>query len=141
MKLAMIGLGKMGGNMAERLRRGGHEVVGFDAFAADRSDVASLPGVATASELMGAVAQGFDTVKFFPAVPAGGIAALRALGGPFPTARFCPTGGIGEENAAEWLALPSVAAVGGSWLTPADDVRAGRWSAIQERARRAAALA
>lgn len=99
-----------------------------------------LPGVATASELMQALACGFDTVKFFPAVPAGGIPALRALAGPFPAARFCPTGGIGEDNAAEWLALSNVVAVGGSWLTPAAEVRAGRWDTITERARRAAAL-
>ncbi len=100
-----------------------------------------LPGVATASELMQAMACGFEVVKFFPAVPAGGIPALRAMAGPFPAARFCPTGGIGADDAAEWLALPNVAAVGGSWLTPAAEVRAGRWDAITERARHAMALA
>lgn len=108
--------------------------------AAAQGGIPFLPGVATASELMHALARGFDTVKFFPAVPAGGIPALRALAGPFPTARFCPTGGIGEDNAAEWLALSNVVAVGGSWLTPVAEVRAGRWDAISERARRAAAL-
>ncbi len=108
--------------------------------AAAQGGIPFLPGVATASELMQALARGFDTVKFFPAVPAGGIPALRALAGPFPTARFCPTGGIGEDNAAEWLALSNVVAVGGSWLTPVAEVRAGRWDAISERARRAAAL-
>jgi 2-dehydro-3-deoxyphosphogluconate aldolase / (4S)-4-hydroxy-2-oxoglutarate aldolase len=70
-------------------------------------------------------------------VPAGGIAALKALAGPFPQARFCPTGGISEENAAEWLALPNVVVVGGSWLTPAAEIRAGMWDRITERARRA----
>ena len=108
--------------------------------AAARSGLPFMPGVATASELMQALARGFDTVKFFPATAAGGTAALRALAGPFPAARFCPTGGIGEENAADWLALPNVAAVGGSWLTPAAEVRVGSWDAITERARRAAAL-
>lgn len=108
--------------------------------AAAQAGIPFLPGVATASELMRALARGFDMVKFFPAVPAGGIPALRALAGPFPAARFCPTGGIGEDNAAEWLAVPNVAAVGGSWLTPAAEVRAKRWDAISERARRAASL-
>lgn len=108
--------------------------------AAAQAGIPFLPGVATASELMQALAHGFNTVKFFPAVPAGGIPALRALAGPFPTARFCPTGGIGEDNAAEWLAVPNVTAVGGSWLTPVAEVQAGRWDAISERARRAAGL-
>lgn len=107
--------------------------------AAASGDLPFMPGVATASELMTALARGFDTVKFFPAVPAGGTAALKALGGPFPQARFCPTGGVGEGNAAEWLALPNVVAVGGSWLTPADDIRAGRWDSITDRARTALA--
>lgn len=98
-----------------------------------------IPGVATASELIQAVTHGFDTVKFFPAVPAGGIAALKALAGPFPQVRFCPTGGINEDNAVDWLALPNVAAVGGSWLTLTDAVRAGDWAAITARARQALA--
>jgi 2-dehydro-3-deoxyphosphogluconate aldolase / (4S)-4-hydroxy-2-oxoglutarate aldolase len=98
-----------------------------------------MPGVATASELMLALAHGFDTVKFFPAVPAGGMAALKALGGPFPQARFCPTGGIDESNARDWLALPNVVVVGGSWVTPATEIRAGNWSAITDRVRQAVA--
>lgn len=109
--------------------------------AASQCGIPFLPGVATASELMQALAYDFSNVKFFPAVPAGGIPALRALAGPFPTARFCPTGGIGQDNAAEWLALSNVVAVGGSWLTPVAEVRSGRWDTITERARRAAALA
>jgi 2-dehydro-3-deoxyphosphogluconate aldolase / (4S)-4-hydroxy-2-oxoglutarate aldolase len=88
------------------------------------------PGVATASELMQALAHGFDVVKFFPAEQAGGIKALRALAGPFPHVRVCPTGGIGEANAATWLAEPNVLAVGGSWLCPASDIRAGNWAGI-----------
>jgi 2-dehydro-3-deoxyphosphogluconate aldolase / (4S)-4-hydroxy-2-oxoglutarate aldolase len=94
-----------------------------------------IPGITTSSELMAALARGFDTVKFFPAVPAGGIPALKALSGPFPQARFCPTGGIGVDTAADWLAQSNVVAVGGSWLTPAADVRAGNWNAITERAK------
>lgn len=104
--------------------------------AAAASNLPFIPGIATASELMAALARGFDIVKFFPAVPAGGIATLAALAGPFPQARFCPTGGIGEANASEWLAQPNVIAVGGSWLTPATEVRKGDWSALADRARR-----
>jgi 2-dehydro-3-deoxyphosphogluconate aldolase/(4S)-4-hydroxy-2-oxoglutarate aldolase len=89
-----------------------------------------LPGVATASDLMQALEFGIDTVKFFPAVPAGGIAAVKALGGPFPDVRFCPTGGISPESAPQWLAVQEVAAVGGSWLAPTALVRAGRWDEI-----------
>jgi len=88
------------------------------------------PGIATASELMLALAQGFDLVKFFPAQPSGGIKALRALAGPFPDALFCPTGGIGEADTAAWLAEPNVVAVGGSWLCPAADVKSGNWAGI-----------
>ena len=79
---------------------------------------------------MQALAYGFDLVKFFPAEQAGGIKALRALAGPFPNVRFCPTGGIGEANAATWLAEPNVVAVGGSWLCPAADIRSGNWAGI-----------
>ena len=95
------------------------------------------PGVATASELMQALAHGFDVVKFFPAEQAGGIKALRALAGPFPNTRVCPTGGIGAANAATWLAEPNVLCVGGSWLCPATDIRAGNWAGISAMCARA----
>jgi 2-dehydro-3-deoxyphosphogluconate aldolase / (4S)-4-hydroxy-2-oxoglutarate aldolase len=98
--------------------------------AAAASDLPFMPGIATASELMQAQARGFGLVKFFPAEQSGGISALRALAGPFPHARFCPTGGIGENNAANWLAEPNVVAVGGSWLCPAADIRSGNWIGI-----------
>jgi 2-dehydro-3-deoxyphosphogluconate aldolase/(4S)-4-hydroxy-2-oxoglutarate aldolase len=101
--------------------------------AAAKSDMPFLPGVATASELMQAQARGFKTLKFFPAEQAGGVAMLRALAGPFPQTRFCPTGGVGAANAAAWLAEPNVLAVGGSWLCPAADIKAGNWSAITAR--------
>ncbi len=104
--------------------------------AASAVSIPFLPGVATASELMEAIVRGFDTVKFFPATAAGGLAALKALAGPFPQARFCPTGGITENNASEWLAQPNVIAVGGSWLTPAAEIAAGQWDVIRERAAR-----
>jgi 2-dehydro-3-deoxyphosphogluconate aldolase/(4S)-4-hydroxy-2-oxoglutarate aldolase len=105
--------------------------------AAATGELPFVPGVATASELMAALAQGFSTVKFFPAVSSGGIAALRALRGPFPQARFCPTGGIGEINFVEWLAEPNVVAIGGSWLAPSDAIRNGDWATITRIARSA----
>ena len=98
--------------------------------AAAASTLPFAPGIATASELMQALAHGFDFVKFFPAEQAGGIKALRALAGPFADARFCPTGGIGEANAAQWLGEPNVVAVGGSWLCPAAEIRSGNWAGI-----------
>jgi len=98
--------------------------------AAAASSLPFAPGIATASELMQALAHGFDMVKFFPAEQAGGIKALRALAGPFADARFCPTGGIGEANAAQWLGEPNVVAVGGSWLCPAAEIRSGNWAGI-----------
>ncbi|HEY7386707.1 MAG TPA: bifunctional 4-hydroxy-2-oxoglutarate aldolase/2-dehydro-3-deoxy-phosphogluconate aldolase [Beijerinckiaceae bacterium] len=107
----------------------------LEAAAAETMPV--IPGIATASELMRAMDFGFGTCKFFPAVPAGGPAALKALAGPFPDARFCPTGGVDEGNFREWLALSNVVVVGGSWIAPTADIRAGAWSAITERARRA----
>jgi 2-dehydro-3-deoxyphosphogluconate aldolase / (4S)-4-hydroxy-2-oxoglutarate aldolase len=105
--------------------------------AASRSEMPFIPGIATASELMAALARGFQTVKFFPAVAAGGIPALKALAGPFPQARFCPTGGIDEKNAKDWLALPNVVAVGGSWVCQTSDIRAQAWDEITAKAQRA----
>lgn len=105
--------------------------------AAAASALPFAPGIATASELMQALAHGFGLVKFFPAEQSGGIKALRALAGPFPDARFCPTGGIGEANAAAWLGEPNVVAVGGSWLCPAADVRSGNWAGITAMCERA----
>ena len=107
--------------------------------AAAAAPIPFLPGIATASELMEALARGFDTAKFFPATSAGGLAGLKALAGPFPHARFCPTGGVTESNVLEWLAQPNVVAVGGSWLTPPAEIAAGQWDAIRDRAARAAA--
>jgi 2-dehydro-3-deoxyphosphogluconate aldolase/(4S)-4-hydroxy-2-oxoglutarate aldolase len=98
--------------------------------AAAASDLPFMPGIATASELMAVLARGVNLVKFFPAEQSGGLSALRALAGPFPQARFCPTGGIGEGNAAAWLAEANVVVVGGSWLCPAADIRSGNWSGI-----------
>jgi 2-dehydro-3-deoxyphosphogluconate aldolase / (4S)-4-hydroxy-2-oxoglutarate aldolase len=105
--------------------------------AAAASDLPFAPGIVTASELMQARAHGFNLVKFFPAEPSGGIKALRALAGPFPDTRFCPTGGIGDANAAAWLAEPNVVAVGGSWICPAGDIRSGNWAGITAMCNRA----
>ena len=88
-------------------------------------DVLVIPGVATATEVIAALDQGLDLLKLFPAEAAGGVALLRALRGPFPHARFVPTGGISAANAASYLALPSVAAVGGSWMVAPDLWRRG----------------
>jgi 2-dehydro-3-deoxyphosphogluconate aldolase / (4S)-4-hydroxy-2-oxoglutarate aldolase len=99
-----------------------------------------LPGVATASEVMQANAEGFSFLKFFPATAAGGIPMLKALAGPFPDVVFCPTGGITPETAPQFLALPNVEVCGGSWLTPADAVSAGDWARISALAKAATAL-
>ena len=99
-----------------------------------------LPGVATASEVMAAMADGLQFLKFFPATAAGGIALLKALAGPFPDISFCPTGGITVDTAPQFLALPNVKVCGGSWLTPQDAVDQGDWPRITQLARGAAAL-
>lgn len=99
-----------------------------------------LPGVATASEVMQAFGDGLDFLKFFPAQQAGGVPMLKALAGPFVDVAFCPTGGIGPDNAAQYLALPNVKVCGGSWLTPPDAVAARDWARIERLAREAAAL-
>ena len=99
-----------------------------------------LPGVATASEVMQAVDGGFRFLKFFPASAAGGPAMLKAWASPFGDVAFCPTGGIGIDNAASWLALPNVRVVGGSWLTPAEAIASGDWDRITRLAREASAL-
>ncbi|WP_374562773.1 bifunctional 4-hydroxy-2-oxoglutarate aldolase/2-dehydro-3-deoxy-phosphogluconate aldolase [Ideonella sp.] len=99
-----------------------------------------LPGVATASEVMAAQADGLSFLKFFPATAAGGIPMLKALAGPFPDVAFCPTGGITLQSAPEFLSLPKVKVCGGSWLTPADAVKSGDWARITRLAAEAAAL-
>jgi 2-dehydro-3-deoxyphosphogluconate aldolase/(4S)-4-hydroxy-2-oxoglutarate aldolase len=106
--------------------------------AAAKSPVPLLPGVATASDVMRALDLGFTRLKFFPAMAAGGVAALKGLSAVFGGISFCPTGGITPENAPEWLALPSVTCVGGSWLVPAG--ASIDTEAIERRARSAAAL-
>ena len=99
-----------------------------------------LPGVATSGEIMAAQADGFNELKFFPAVQAGGSAMLKAWQGPFGDVRFCPTGGISPGNAREFLALKNVVCVGGSWLVPVEAMEQGDWSRITALAREAVAL-
>jgi 2-dehydro-3-deoxyphosphogluconate aldolase/(4S)-4-hydroxy-2-oxoglutarate aldolase len=108
--------------------------------AADDSALPLLPGAATASEVMALLERGYRHLKFFPAVPAGGQQLLGAWASPLPQIRFCPTGGITLSNASDFLALPNVLCVGGSWLTPADKLAAGDWAGIELLAREAAGL-
>ncbi|WP_322106757.1 bifunctional 4-hydroxy-2-oxoglutarate aldolase/2-dehydro-3-deoxy-phosphogluconate aldolase [Paraburkholderia sp. J41] len=99
-----------------------------------------LPGVMTPTDIIAAMEMGYEIVKFFPAVPAGGINMLQAFHGPFPTLKFCPTGGIGAETASNFLALPNVVCVGGSWLTPKAAVSAQNWEEVTRLARAASEL-
>lgn len=102
--------------------------------------LALLTGVATGSEIMVAQEEGFTELKFFPAMQAGGPAMLKAWSGPFFDVKFCPTGGVSLQNAREFLALPNVVCVGGSWLVPADAVAQGNWAAVTQLARDTQAL-
>jgi 2-dehydro-3-deoxyphosphogluconate aldolase/(4S)-4-hydroxy-2-oxoglutarate aldolase len=113
---------------------------GFSANLSKDASLPLLPGVATASEVMAALEAGHSFMKFFPAEGAGGPALLKAFSGPFPQARFCPTGGITPTNAASYLQLANVVCVGGSWLTPPDLVAAGDWQAVERLAREATRL-
>lgn len=108
--------------------------------AAAASPVPLLPGAITPGEIMAAIEAGYGLLKFFPAEQAGGAAFLKALASPFSGIRFCPTGGIGADNAAAYLALDNVICVGGSWVAPDAAVAAGRWDEIATLARQAAVL-
>ncbi len=106
--------------------------------AAEIAGLPYLPGTASASEAMALHERGYDLIKLFPAGPLGGTATLRALAAPLPEIAFCPTGGIGANNLADYLACPNVACVGGSWLAPPDLQAAENWAEIGARARAAA---
>jgi len=108
--------------------------------AADDSEHPLLPGAATASEVMHLIERGYRFLKFFPAVPAGGPKLIGAWASPLPQVKFCPTGGIGLANATDFLSLPNVLCVGGSWLTLADKLKSGDWAGIEMLAREATAL-
>jgi len=100
-----------------------------------------LPGAATASEVMHLRAQGYHTLKFFPAEAAGGLAALSGIGGPIPDVSFCPTGGVSPDNMQAYLKLPNVVCVGGSWIATRKQVAEQQWDVIRENAERAVAAA
>lgn len=108
--------------------------------AAKTSGLPLLPGVMTPSEVMAAREAGFFQLKLFPAVPAGGVGMLNAIAGPLPDVLFCPTGGISQDTAPQFLACKNVACVGGSWLTPQDAIKAGDWDRITSLAKAASLL-
>jgi 2-dehydro-3-deoxyphosphogluconate aldolase / (4S)-4-hydroxy-2-oxoglutarate aldolase len=100
-----------------------------------------LPGVATATEAMGAAEAGFDVLKFFPAQAAGGVAMLKGLADPLPHLRFCPTGGVSTANLADWLGLPNVVCAGGTWIATRQQLEGADWDGITTRAATALAVA
>ncbi len=144
---AVVGAGTIinVGNLFDSLQAGAEFIVtpGTTTAIVDASveaGVPLLPGVNTPSEAMTLLERGFDCLKFFPAEAAGGVPMLKAMGGPLPQLRFCPTGGVTPANAASYLALPNVSCVGGSWMAPAELVRAGNWAEIERLAGEAASL-
>ncbi len=98
--------------------------------AANNGPIGFIPGIATSSELMMGLEMGYNVFKSFPAEAAGGINAIKSIGGPFPQCTFCPTGGISPSNYRDYLALENVACVGGSWIVPKDAVQKGDWDKI-----------
>ncbi len=117
---------------------------GFSGRVIDRCHklgMAVIPGVATATEVIAALDYGIDLLKFFPAHASGGVTMLRALQGPFPQVRFIPTGGVSAANMADYLALSSVVAVGGSWMVSPERVRGGEFAAVSRLAREAVQIA
>jgi len=139
---AIIGVGTItrADDFAESIKAGAlfgvspgltHELIA----AARDSGLPLLPGVMTPSDVIAARTAGFTALKLFPAQQAGGVSMLRALGGPFPDVTFCPTGGITVATAPDFLRLPNVACVGGSWLTPPDAIAVGDWGRITALAR------
>ena len=109
--------------------------------AVEANGLPTLPGAATASEAMRLLERGYTVQKFFPAEAAGGAKALKAIGAPIPQVSFCPTGGVSPQNAADYLGLRNTVCVGGSWVAPDALVEAEDWAAIEDLARKAAALA
>lgn len=99
-------------------------------MAGARAEIPLIPGISSVSELMEGLDLGYSHFKFFPAAAAGGVAMLKALYGPFPHVKFCPTGGINDKNYTDYLALPNVSCVGGSWMIPEEAVKEGNWSLI-----------
>jgi 2-dehydro-3-deoxyphosphogluconate aldolase/(4S)-4-hydroxy-2-oxoglutarate aldolase len=144
---AVVGMGTVtsGDDIAAAIRAGAKYLVSPGtpphlAEALAGASIPSIPGCATASEAMALAARGYSLLKFFPAEASGGMAWLRSVNGPLPGLRFCPTGGIDTRNAAAYLALPNVAAVGGSWVAPQDLIAAGDFAQITKLARDASRL-
>ena len=108
--------------------------------AADDAQIPLLPGAETLSEIMGLSDRGYELIKFFPAELAGGVPFLKTVSAVLEKMKFCPTGGVSPENVADYLSLPNVSCVGGSWIAPRDLVDAGNWDEISNRARAAAGL-
>ncbi len=108
--------------------------------AAAEGPVPLLPGTANAGDVMRLLDRDYSLMKFFPAEQAGGASYLKALASPLADAKFCPTGGIGPKNVMDYLSLPNVVCVGGSWVAPADKMEAGDWAGIEALAREAAGL-
>ena len=108
--------------------------------ACEDEDLPLLPGAATATEAMRLLERGYTAMKFFPAEASGGAPALKAIGAPIPQISFCPTGGVSLKNARDYLSLPNVMCVGGSWVAPKDKVQSGDWDGIEALARETAAL-
>ena len=100
--------------------------------AIEKSGMPFLPGVQTVSEALALAERGFRLLKFFPADTAGGTAWLKAIAAPLPEIQFCPTGGINQENTPNYLSLPNVVCIGGSWVAPRTAVAAGRWAEIEK---------
>jgi 2-dehydro-3-deoxyphosphogluconate aldolase / (4S)-4-hydroxy-2-oxoglutarate aldolase len=141
---ACVGVGSVveSDQFAEALRVGGRFVVSPGSTpelqaAAQMMPLPWLPGAQTVSDILALRAKGYRLMKFFPAGAAGGSAFLQSIAGPIPDVRFCPTGGITAANAAEYLQLPNVACVGGSWLTSPELIKQQRWSEITVLARQA----
>ena len=144
---AIVGVGTLTRPEELRLAREAGAVFGVSpgltpslAQAVHVSGLPLLPGVMTPSEILLAREAGFRALKLFPAIPAGGVGMLNAIAAPLPDVLFCPTGGISQDNAAQFLACHNVACVGGSWLTPREAVHAGDWGRITALARAASTL-
>ena len=143
---AVVGAGTaLGPAQYEAAARAGARFVVSPGFTPDLAEAAEggvplLPGCATPSEIMAALEEGYTHLKFFPAEQAGGHSYLKALASPFAAVRFCPTGGVSAGNAGDYLALPNVLCVGGSWVAPKEAVDAGDWDRITALARQAAGL-
>lgn len=109
--------------------------------AGQQTSMPFLPAIASVSEMMQGLEMGYEHFKFFPAAASGGVSALKAFAGPFPDVQFCPTGGISVNDFTQYLALPNVVCVGGSWVVPADALNQGDWDRIEQLAREACELA